>query len=116
MRDGTKNLQPVKTKEEARERGRNGGIASGVSRRRKRALREAIDLFLSLDVKDKEMWNAISELGVDPQDIDNQMAIIVGLTKAAIQGDSKAANILFDRLGEKPDESDDTGVTIVDDL
>lgn len=116
MPDGTKNLVPFQSTEEAREKGRKGGIASGESRRRKRALKDAIDLFLSLEVRDQSTWNAISELGVDPKEINNQMAIIVGLTKAAMQGDSKAANILFDRLGEKPDESDDTGVTIVDDL
>lgn len=34
------NLQPVRTKEEARERGRNGGIKSGQARREKKLLSE----------------------------------------------------------------------------
>ena len=36
--DGTPNLKPVKTKEEARERGRAGGIASGKARRKKKLM------------------------------------------------------------------------------
>ena len=33
------NLKPVRTKSEARERGRNGGKASGEARRRKKTMR-----------------------------------------------------------------------------
>lgn len=77
-----------------------GGIASGVARRRKRSLKEAADLFLSLPVADKKQWNKIAKQGVDPEDVDNQMAIIVGLSMKAAKGDSKAAKVLFDLLGE----------------
>lgn len=103
MQDGSKNLVKIQSTEEAREKGRKGGIASGVSRRRKRSLREAADLYLSMEVRDTETWNAISEMGVDPEDIDNQMAMIVGLTRAAINGDAKAAKVIIDLIGEKPD-------------
>ena len=97
-----KNLIPMdqRSKSEARELGRNGGIASGVSRRRKRSLKEAADLYLSLPVSDRKMWNKISRRGVDPEDIDNQMAMIIGLTMAATAGDAKAAKIIVDLLGE----------------
>ena len=97
-----KNLIPMdqRSKSEARELGRNGGIASGVSRRRKRSLKEAADLYLSLPVSDRKMWNKISRRGVDPEDIDNQMAMIIGLTVAATAGDAKAAKVIVDLLGE----------------
>ena len=36
------NLQPVRTKKEARERGKIGGIASGTSRRQKREIKMAL--------------------------------------------------------------------------
>lgn len=87
-------------REEAKKNGHKGGIASGASRRRKKSLKEAADLFLSLPVADRKEWNKISKQGVDPDDIDNQMAIIVGLTLKAAKGDSKAAKVLFDLLGE----------------
>lgn len=99
MPNGIENLVPVQSAEEARERGRKGGIASGVARRRKRSLREAADLYLSMPVANRKKWNAIAKEGVDPEDIDNQMAMIIGLTQAAMNGDAKAAKIIVDLIG-----------------
>lgn len=53
--------------------------------------------------------------GVDPDDLDNQMAVIYGLTTKAIKGDSKAAKVLIDLLGEDSKTTDE-GVQIVDNL
>lgn len=102
--------------EEAARNGQKGGIASGAARRRKRSLKEAADLYLSLPVSDKRVWDKISRQYVDPEDIDNQMAIIVGLSKAAARGDPKAAKVLFDVLGEDSKADDGEGVQIIDDL
>lgn len=114
---GEKNLIPFdqRSKEEARECGRAGGIASGAARRRKKSLREAADLYLSLPVSDRRRWNKIARKGVDPEDVDNQMAMIIGLTEAATEGDAKAAKIIVDLLGEVAGE-EDGGVQIIDDL
>ena len=106
------NLVPIQSTEEARERGRKGGIASGVSRRRKRSLREAADLYLSLPVANRRKWNAIAKEGVDPEDVDNQMAMIIGLTQAAIGGDAKAAKLLFELVGDQSGENDEVKVVI----
>ena len=97
-----KNLIPFdqRTEEEQRDIRSAGGKASGVSRRRKRSLKEAADLYLSLPVSDRKMWNKISRRGVDPDDIDNQMAMIIGLTIAATAGDARAAKVIVDLLGE----------------
>ncbi len=107
-----RNLIPMeqRTPEEAREMGRKGGRASGVSRRRKKSLREAADLYLSLPVADRRMWNKISREGVDPEDIDNQMAMVVGLTQRAIRGDAKAAKIIVDLIGGQTAGRDDMAV------
>ena len=113
-----KNLIPMdqRSKSEARELGRNGGIASGVSRRRKRSLKEAADLYLSLPVSDRKMWNKISRRGVDPEDIDNQMAMIIGLTIAATAGDAKAAKVIVDLLGEDAHSEEASVHPLVSDL
>ena len=97
-----KNLIPFseRTESEQREIRSSGGIASGAARRRKRSLKEAADLYLSLPVTDKRVYNKIARDGVEPEDIDNQMAIISGLAKVAAMGDSKAAKVLFDLLGD----------------
>ncbi len=100
------NLIPItdRSSNEAREMGRKGGIASGAARRRKRSLKEAADLYLSLPVTDNRIWNQLAIDGVDPEDIDNQMAIIVGLSKRAMLGDAKAAKVVVEMLGENAKE------------
>lgn len=93
-----------RTPEERREIARAGGIASGAARRRKRSLKQAADLYLSLPVTDRRVWNKIARNGVEPEDIDNQMAMIVGLTEAAVQGDARCAKVLVDLLGDSTGE------------
>lgn len=107
-----RNLIPVRSTEEARERGRNGGRASGEARRRKKSLREAAELYLSLPVSDKRAWNKLAKDGVAPEDVDNQMAIIAGLTIKAAKGDAKAAKVLFDLIGDQSREEDEAKVII----
>lgn len=95
-----KNIIPnsERTAEERREIAAAGGRASGEARRRKKSLREAAELYLSLPVSDKRAWNKLAKDGVAPEDVDNQMAIIAGLTIKAAKGDAKAAKVLFDLL------------------
>lgn len=88
-----------RTPEERREIAAAGGRASGVSRRRKKSLREAAELYLSLPVADKRTWNRLAREGVEPEDVDNQMAIIAGLALKAMKGDAKAAKVIFDLVG-----------------
>lgn len=107
-----RNLIPVRSTEEARERGRNGGRASGEARRRKKSLREAAELYLSLPVSDKRAWNKLAKDGVAPEDVDNQMAIIAGLSIKAAKGDAKAAKVLFDLIGDQSREEDEAKVII----
>lgn len=97
-----KNLIPnsERTPEELRQITSAGGRASGAARRRKRALKEAADLYLSLPVSDRRKWNTLAKRGIDPEDIDNQMAMIVGLADAAAEGDARAGRLLVDILGE----------------
>lgn len=99
------NLIPFseRSESEAREQGRKGGIASGVSRRRKRSLREAADLYMSKPVSDTKSWNKLAKEGIDPEDIDNQMAMVAGLSRKAMKGDAKAAKVIVDIIG--PDDS-----------
>ena len=108
-----KNLVPIseRTTSEQREIQKKGGIASGAARRRKRSLKEAADLYLSLPVTDRRRANKLLRRQVDPEDIDNQMAMIAGLTDAATDGDARAAAVLVKVLGEETPPGDaDTAV------
>lgn len=102
------NLIPLneRTKSERKKIATAGGIASGVARRRKRSMKESADLYLSLPVSDRRRWNKVARKLVDPEDIDNQMAMIVGLTEAATAGDARAATVIVKLLGEETPHGD----------
>ena len=99
-----KNLIPLseRTKDEQREIAKKGGQASGAARRRKKSLKEAADLYLSLPVTDKRRLNKLKRRDLDPADIDNQMAMVVGLVEAATCGDARAAKVVLEMLGDDP--------------
>lgn len=104
-----KNLIPFneRTESEQREIAQKGGIASGAARRRKRSMREAADYYLSLPETDRRRVNAMLRDSIEPEDIDNQMSVVMGIATAAKQGDSRAANVLLKMLGEDnpPDDT-----------
>ena len=106
--DGYKNLVPMdqRSKDEARSLGQQGGIASGAARRRKRSMREAADYYLSLPETDRRRVNAMLRDAIDPEDIDNQMAVVMGVTERAKRGDPQAASVLLKMLGEDTVQED----------
>ena len=77
------NLKPVRTKEEARERGRNGGIASGKARKENKLIKDRI-----LERMGESDWDTM---------IDNLIA--------RAQEDTKSFETLRDTIGQKPKES-----------
>ena len=105
-----KNLIPFneRTESEQREIAQKGGIASGAARRRKRSMRQAADYYLSLPETDRRRVNALLRDEVDPEDVDNQMSVVMGMAEAAKRGDARAANVLLKMLGED-NPPDDTG-------
>ena len=96
------NLVPLgkRAKSEQREIARKGGIKSGEARRRKRSMREAAELFLSLPVKNADALESLKSNGVKAEDMDNQMAIVAAMTLSAMSGDSRAAKIVMEMIGE----------------
>ena len=100
------NLIPLneRSKEEAKKIQQMGGQARGAARKRKRSMRDAAEYYLSLPVMDKKAISRFEKDGIETDDIDNQMAIIVGLARTAMRGDSKSAKLLMEMLGENPKE------------
>lgn len=101
--------------DEARELGRRGGVASGIARRRRKALREALDVYISMPVQDKRSLNRLLRAGVDEDDADTQMLIISSLVQRAIDGNVRAAKLIFDLVGydsaQTFDECEDDPIT-----
>lgn len=96
--NGRDNLIPFnqRTEEEQREIARKGGIASGKARREKKALKEQIELLLSLPLKDHKTREKLSQLGIDSDNMDNQMAMVIAMWQKALRGDVRAFKALTD--------------------
>jgi len=96
------NLKPVKTTEEARERGRIGGIKSGEARRKRKQLKETLSALLTLPPGINDQKDLLMALGIDEDDCNNQTLIAISMIQAAAAGDVKAATWVRDTVGEKP--------------
>lgn len=103
-----KNLIPFneRTESEQREIAQKGGIASGAARRRKRSMRQAADYYLSLPETDRRRVNAMLRDQIDPEDVDNQMSVVMGIAEQAKRGNPQAAAVLLKMLGEEAVQED----------
>ena len=75
-----KNMGPVRSSDEARERGRNGGIASGKSRRRKKEVRERLKEALNCAVVNPKVKSMMKQ-GITPRACGENPDLIIQLTK-----------------------------------
>ena len=82
------NLKPIRTKSEAREKGKKGGKKSGEVRAQRKTLREELIALLETKIEDKTIQEKIS----------------FSLIQEAISGKVKAFETIRDTIGEKPIE------------
>ena len=99
-RPGSENLKPVRTKEEARKRGRAGGIKSGQVRKARKTLKEELIALLGTEIDGKTMQEKMS------------LAIIT----EAMTGNTKAFTAIRDTIGEKPKDELDVNVKKLEDI
>ena len=83
------------TKETAAEMGRRGGLASRENARRKKELKEAMALMLSLPAVGRG-GDMLKELGYDPEDQTNASVVAAKLFQMAAGGDIKAMELVLD--------------------
>lgn len=107
--DGTPNLVPLnkRTKAEQKEITSKAGKASGVARRKKKSMQEALQMMLALPVQDQKAIDKIkATLGLDDSDIDNQALMLTSMINQVLKGNVQAATFIRDTSGEKlPDQS-----------
>lgn len=84
--------------EATKEVGKKGGIKSGEAKRKKKSMREKMELLLSLPADDTDADN-LKALGISPDDIDNEMIIIKALFDKAATGDINAIREVRNILG-----------------
>ena len=101
------NLKPVQSKEEARELGRKGGIASGEARREKATMKKTLEMLLDTipNIKENKDKKTFRELSTE------------GLMIGAVQGKAENYKLIMQVLGEMQQEEATTpevNINIVD--
>ncbi len=94
-----------------------GGQKSGETRRRKKTMREAMEVLLSVKVKDPNLKQEMKDYGIKGSDMDNQMALVFKQFIKALGGSTRAAEFFADVLGEssKTKETNALGIEEEDD-
>lgn len=91
--------------EDRKKYGRMGGIKSGETRRRKRKIKDTLEILMQLPLKKGEKVDAedIQCLeGVDKLNLDAETAMGIAMLHNAVAGDVSAFLAIRDTLGEKP--------------
>lgn len=105
-----------RTENEQREYARKGGQKSGEVRRQRKAMKEQMELLLSLPFKQKKQLDFIKDLGIEEEEIDNQMALMVAMYVKAIKGDVQAFNTIREVTQDDKHINKDDRVEIINDL
>ena len=94
---------------------RRGGKASAESKRRKKEMRERLELLLSMPIsngKGAELEKIKSYGAIKGKNVTVEDAILIAIAQKAMKGDISAGTFIRDTVGEKPTEN--KNVTIVD--
>ena len=97
-----KNLKPFtadQSREEAVKNGRKGGKASGRAKRTRKTLKEELLVLLDTSIEDE-----------NGNELRSQEAMSLALIKKAIDGDTRAFELIRDTIGEKPVDRVSLGV------
>ena len=88
-----------RSRDEAEESCRIGGQHSGETRRRKKDMKQKMKALLELPAaaNDREQLEA---LGISPDDMDNEMVLVMSMFLSAAQGDTKAFDRVIQILGK----------------
>lgn len=113
------------SREEAKKNGTKGGKKSGEVRRQRKAMKEQMEMLLSMPLKvtnrnGDKLADMIETLGIDKDNIDNQMAIVVALWQTAMNSKSnqqiQAVQEIRKIVQDEQTVNDDDRVQIINDL
>ena len=102
------------SREEAKKNGAKGGKKSGEVRRK--AMKEQMEMLLSLPFKQSEPLDFMKNLGIEEDNLDNQMALIVAMYGKALKGDVQAFNTIREVVQDEKTVKDEDRVQIINDL
>ena len=88
---------------------RAGGVASGIAKRRNKTFKECAQIFGALPADDKQK-ELLKRQGVTEEATHN-MGVVYGLYAAAMRGNSNAARVLLELVGELKQTQTEVNVT-----
>ena len=118
---GEDNLMPIeevnsrRTREQHSNDSKKGGIASGEARRRKKSMRETIEILLGMQVgngRSADIEAIKTFAGLKGKNITVQEAMIIAQTQKALKGDLAALQFLRDTAGQKPSDNINFGANM----
>ena len=112
------NLIPFnkRTENEQREYARKGGQKSGEVRRQRKAMKEQMEMLLSLPFKQEKQLKFMKSLGIEEEEIDNQMALMVAMYAKALKGDVQAFNSIREVTQDDKHINKEDRIEIINDL
>ena len=105
-----------RTENEQREYARKGGQKSGEVRRQRKAMKEQMEMLLSLPFKQEKQLKFMKSLGIEEEEIDNQMALMVVMYAKALKGDVQAFNSIREVTQDDKHINKEDRVEIINDL
>lgn len=98
------NLKPIRDSERARELQEKAAKKQRENIARKKSMKEQLNLLFSLPIKSDKIKAQLKELGIEDNEMNNQMALLIAMYQKALKGDVNAFNSLRDSSGNKPVE------------
>lgn len=117
-----KNLMPIeevnsrRSREQHSQDSAKGGRKSGEVRRQRKAMKEQMETLLSLPYKQQENLEFMKYLGIEEDNLDNQMALIVAMYAKALKGNVQAFNTIREVIQDEKMVKDEDRVQIINDL
>lgn len=105
-----------RTENEQREYAKKGGQKSGEVRRQRKAMKEQMEMLLSLPFKQEKQLKFMKSLGIEEEEIDNQMALMVAMYAKALKGDVQAFNSVREVTQDDKHINKEDRVEIINDL
>lgn len=101
-------MRPIRkgelSKEEAKRRGRKGGLASARARRTRKALSEIAAECLSKKLPDGSLLDALHDAGLATEkNLTVGAAYVYSVLKSAMEGNAQAMRIVLDLVDENPE-------------
>lgn len=92
------------TPSQRRKNASKAGKASAKKRQQNKTFKEIISKFLDGQVSDERLKQQMIEFGFADKEVSNKSCAVFALWREAIQGNTKAFELLRDTIGEKPQD------------